>query len=293
MKTGAHLCWHLVVLVLTVHLLAPVAPAVETPSVEQAIAGNESRIEAVRQSNLEPLDKAALIALLRNRIADLRSGTAKPLAVDPTDGGAFAQPVARTPASPPATPPAAALPGRRVTINGGAPNVPVLLALEARCRTRLNDGDYWYDPVSGACGLWGGPTSGFLPPGLGLGGQLPANASGGNTGVFLNNRELPLMDLLNLNQVLVLVNSRLPAGRWTLDHNGNLGPEGGVALVNLMQIMAAARTAGTWQGGNVGGGGNAAGGDNYWSSRYGAGNEDANGTGYVSIPGGGSVMYGP
>lgn len=270
---------------------SPARAADAQPSVANAIAGNERRIEAVRQSNLEPLDKAALIALLRNRIADLRDGTAEPISVDPADVQTPGAPIGEK-SMPPAIP-VATLPGRRVTINGGAPNVEMLLALEARCRTRLRDGDYWYDAVSGACGMWGGPTAGFLPPGLALGRPLPAHASGGGTGVVLNNRELPPADVVNLNQLLALVNSQLPPGRWTLDHAGNLGAEGGPALVNLKQIMAAVSANNTVPGHGGGAGAGRGGQDNYWSSRYGAGNEDANGTGYVYIPGTGGVMYGP
>jgi hypothetical protein len=65
-----------------------------------------------------------------------------------------------------------------------------------------------------------------------------------------------------------------------MDGMGNAGYEGSsVAVVNL--FVAA-------QQNGVGGGG-----DNFWSSRFGAGNFDRGNTrGYVSVPGYGPVGYG-
>ena len=60
-------------------------------------------------------------------------------------------------------------------------------------------GRYWYDPMSGGAGVWGGPAAAYLGPGLTLGGRLPAAASGGGdgrlTGVFVNGRELHPIDV--------------------------------------------------------------------------------------------------
>src|SRR5262249_27558618 len=50
-------------------------------------------------------------------------------------------------------------------------------ALEQRFAMRTYPGRYWYDAVSGAWGFERGPTAGFLPPGLRLGGPLRADAS--------------------------------------------------------------------------------------------------------------------
>ena len=54
----------------------------------------------------------------------------------------------------------------------------------------IGPGRYWYDPVSGAWGMEGGPIAGQMLPGLRLGGPLRADASRGTSGVFINGREL-------------------------------------------------------------------------------------------------------
>lgn len=51
------------------------------------------------------------------------------------------------------------------------------------------------------CGAWGktgGPGLGLIAPGLPLPGTLRADASNGTTGVFINGRQLHLMDALGL-----------------------------------------------------------------------------------------------
>ncbi len=54
----------------------------------------------------------------------------------------------------------------------------------------IRPGRYWYDAVSGAWGMEGGPIAGQMLPGLRLGGPLRADASRGTSGVFINGREL-------------------------------------------------------------------------------------------------------
>ena len=70
--------------------------------------------------------------------------------------------------------------------------------LETRWSVQVRDGRYWYDAVSGAWGMDGGPTAGWILPGLTLGGGLPPDASNGATGVFINGRQLPDQDGLPL-----------------------------------------------------------------------------------------------
>jgi hypothetical protein len=104
---------------------------------------------------------------------------------------------------------------------------------EAERRVMIPRGDFWYDKVSGGWGLDGGPTLGFTTPGMNLGGPLPADASRGDTGVFINGRELPLQDVLGLQQLSVPVT----LGRWWVDSTGTFGVEGNPApLGNLFQF---------------------------------------------------------
>jgi hypothetical protein len=65
---------------------------------------------------------------------------------------------------------------------------------------------------------------------------MPPN---GNTGVFVNGRELHIMDVVALRQFMPVY-----AGRYWCDANGNGGFEGGPALWNVWQLAAAEAVAG-------------------------------------------------
>jgi hypothetical protein len=136
--------------------------------------------------------------------------------------------------------------GRAIRFNGRALDGPELetLARIERAIGNLPDGDYWYDPGTGASGRWGGPTLAFLVAGLDLGGQLPADASGGGRGtltaVFVNGRELHPVDVAGLQEIVGLVTP----GRWWVDAAGNYGPEGGPAVGNLVALARARRGGG-------------------------------------------------
>ena len=84
---------------------------------------------------------------------------------------------------------------------------------------------------------------GFVIPGIAVGGSLSANASGGNTNVFINGRELHPLDVLGLQQLGPV----LP-GRYWVDAQWNCGYEGGPALFNLAFLMRA-RSGGGNRGG--------------------------------------------
>jgi hypothetical protein len=153
--------------------------------------------------------------------------------------------------------PATSAPSRAVRFNDrrlSANELETLAKLE-RYVGRIPDGDYWYDPRTGASGRWGGPALAFLPAGLELGGAVPANASGGGqgslTGVFVNGREVHPVDVAGFRE---LVGAVLP-GRWWVDASGNYGLEGGPPMGNLVAMAQARRRAGQ-------GGGTA------WSKRY-------------------------
>ncbi len=98
----------------------------------------------------------------------------------------------------------------------------------------IQDGAYWYDNRSGAWGMEGGPTAGIGVAGLYLGGPLRADASGGQTRVFINGRELHELDVIGLSRLGAV----LP-GRYWVDERGNCGLEGGPAFVNLARLAGA------------------------------------------------------
>jgi hypothetical protein len=134
---------------------------------------------------------------------------------------------------------AAATGARQLMFNGRAAtavDLDLVVQLERGMGHAIPDGAYWYDPTCGAAGMWSGPTLGFLPPGMALGGPLPANASGGGqgnlTGVFINGREIHPYDY----QYLVNLLGQVQPGRYWVDAQGNAGLEGGPALVNLVQV---------------------------------------------------------
>jgi hypothetical protein len=110
--------------------------------------------------------------------------------------------------------------------------------LERQYSTRIPEGRYWYDARCGAWGVEGGPTQGFILANLELPGPMPADVSGGGTGIFFNGREIHVQDQLALQQVFGFT---IP-GRYWLDAVGNLGVEGSaVPIANLAAAVQAAR----------------------------------------------------
>jgi len=130
---------------------------------------------------------------------------------------------------------------RRILVNAVRLPDAQVSTLERQYRVSLADGDYWYDKQSGAWGIRGGPTAGFTVPGLEIGGRLRADASSGNTGVFINGRELHQYDVMALMQL-----GPVYQGRYWVDGQGYFGVEGGPALGNLWLL---ARAAGRGNGG--------------------------------------------
>jgi hypothetical protein len=120
-----------------------------------------------------------------------------------------------------------------VVVNGATLDAAQISTLATHLGIAARDGHYWYDPISGAFGLEGQGTAGFLPAGLGLGGLLRADASGGGDGryggVFVNGRELHPVDIAGLQRLL---GSVIP-GRYWVDAQGTFGVEGQGALGNL------------------------------------------------------------
>lgn len=119
-----------------------------------------------------------------------------------------------------------------VWINGVELQPDVVQALERQFGVRVAPGDYWYDRLSGAFGLMGGPGLGFTMPGLEVGGPLAPDASGRGTGVFVNGRELHPLDVAAL---MPLVGTVYP-GRYWLSYDGTYGFENGPAVGNLIYL---------------------------------------------------------
>ena len=134
---------------------------------------------------------------------------------------------------------------REVFINRKGLGNDTLQTLEQRYQIPIADGRYWYDHTSGAWGLEGGPTVGFILPGLELPGPLPSDISGQGSGVFINGREIHFQDKAGLQGLF----GGVYPGRYWLDSQGNLGIEGGVALTNLFVAIQSAQRQSAGSGG--------------------------------------------
>ena len=97
---------------------------------------------------------------------------------------------------------------KKVVINGTQLTAMDIQTLERSYGVPMQTGRYWYDKMSGLWGYAGQPTAGQILPGLQLGGLLKANASNGNTGVFINGRELPIIEVQYLQQLGTVYKAR-------------------------------------------------------------------------------------
>jgi len=139
---------------------------------------------------------------------------------------------------------------RAVFINRNRLPTDTLQMLESLFQVRVPDGRYWYDATSGGWGQEGGPTIGFTVAGLPIGGPLPANVSGGTTGVYVNGRQLPAQDLAGLQQLV----GPIAPGRYWLDGQGYAGSEGGPPVANLRALASQLSRMGTGVNERYGGG---------------------------------------
>lgn len=166
-----------------------------------------------------------------------------------------------------------------IIINNRILTAEQLQELKNRYGVEPRPGNYWYDSTSGLYGVTGYPSYGFMYPGHDFG-PISRNASAGNTGVIINGRELPQLEWAVWSYILGYY---IQPGNYWFDSQGNAGYVGSnIPVVNL--FAAARQNSYSGQGGS---------GDNFWSSRFGAGNSNAdNSQGYVSVPGYGPVGYG-
>jgi hypothetical protein len=126
---------------------------------------------------------------------------------------------------------------REVYVNRVKLDEKFLETLETRYQVPIQNGRYWYDAACGAWGLEDGPTAGFILAGLELPGPMPADISGGGTGILINGREVHVLDQQALQQIF---GTTIP-GRYWMDAQGNIGLEGGPALVNLAAAIQRAQ----------------------------------------------------
>ena len=164
---------------------------------------------------------------------------------------------------------------RRVVINDTRLTDATLQQIENAYRIRIPDAEYWYDRVLGAWGPKGGPTMGFIVPGLALGGPLRPDASGPTaTGIFVNGRELHPNDVGALQRIT----GPIMPGRYFINASGLAGFEGGPPQWNLAAMAA-----------------QSAGGDSHsWQSRLtGASGLSGGGVSAVFLPNGGITSTGP
>jgi len=100
-------------------------------------------------------------------------------------------------------------------------------------------GDFWYDTRSGLWGVRGREAFGILRPGHAYG-PLAATASAGNTGVFINGRQINMAEALYIRNLL---GSVVP-GRWWLDGaTGYFGLEGNASPAGNLFVAARAAQA--------------------------------------------------
>ncbi|MEO6453780.1 MAG: hypothetical protein ABIN97_06915 [Ginsengibacter sp.] len=113
-------------------------------------------------------------------------------------------------------------------VNDQIVSVETILQLEKKYGIKCLPGNYWYDMMTGAFGIQGGPCTGIGIAGLQIGGKLKANASAGTTNVFINGRELHFMDVQGLQTFIQVI-----PGRYWMDAYGNFGFENYPMIGNL------------------------------------------------------------
>ena len=161
-----------------------------------------------------------------------------------------------------------------VIVNGVRIEEKTRQALEQAYGVPVKPGRYWYDRVSGVWGNEGGPAMGQIHPGLQLGGALRADASQGDTGVYVNGRQLHRQDVAALQRCTQVI-----PGRYWVAANGVGGYEGAPPSFNLAVLCA-----------NAGGGGSSTRCDNYGGGQFNCSNPRT-GIGMISEGGGRGAVF--
>jgi hypothetical protein len=117
-----------------------------------------------------------------------------------------------------------------IFVNGVPLSPQALTDLQRFYPVPIAPGRYWYDPMSGAYGLEGGPVAGQMLSGLNFGGFLQPNASNGTSGVFINGRQLTNGEKAYLEQTC---STPVVRGRYWVNAQGIGGYEGGPPAFNL------------------------------------------------------------
>jgi hypothetical protein len=120
--------------------------------------------------------------------------------------------------------------GAQIIVNGAPLSEESLRQLRRVYPVTIKPGRYWYDRISGAWGLEGGPIAGQMRSGLKLGGPLRSNASRGTSGVYINGRQITLSELEYLERAC---QTRTDAGRYWVNPRGIGGFENGPAWFDL------------------------------------------------------------
>lgn len=161
-----------------------------------------------------------------------------------------------------------------VIVNGVRIEDKTRQALEQAYGVPVKPGRYWYDRVSGVWGNEGGPAMGQIHPGLQLGGALRADASRGDTGVYVNGRQLHRQDVAALQRCTQVI----PGRYWVLA-NGVGGYEGAAPSFNLAVLC-----------GNAGGGGSSTRCENYGGGQFNCSNART-GIGMIGEGGGRGAVF--
>lgn len=163
---------------------------------------------------------------------------------------------------------------QEVVVNGVRLDDRTRQGLERAYGVPVAPGHYWYDRVSGVWGTEGGPAQGQIHPGLQLGGPLLANASRGDTGIYVNGRQLHRLDVAALRRCTQV----LPGRYWVLA-NGIGGHEGAPPSFNLAMLC-----------GNAGGGGSSTRCENYGGGQFNCSNART-GIGMIGEGGGRGAVF--